>query len=920
MSQKTKVNKFLAGAVTATMVATAVVPTAALAAKPSEGFSDVGHLAPETLAELDRVVELGLMTGFGNAGLFKPETYMNRGQVAKALAKYEAGKSGMSIAQYYHALKLDGKVQPFADVPKNSSDQELYQASLIVKNAGTFKGVSNKLNPDSNITRGHMASVLVRAFDLKATGKATDFADKGDADTEEIATNMQILKDNGVAKELSDNKFNPNQNVKRIQMASFLLRAYDVENPEAPAGSGITSVKAINDTRYEITFDKAFDKDVAYLIEKEPKRFVIFDGSKNEHSVINDNNNIMNASSVTFDADKKVATITLPKVPTTDINYTIALMDNVDNAAAKVIAKSSPQVLVKGIETPSADVNTVQDKLVIDFKQKMKETAKEVDKYELRDNKGKVLGDLDEFVTGEGVWVDGTTKKAVEFKLKKTADRKDYLLEAGKEYKIYVKEELVTDDGAKLSDSKRTITFKTPSVNEARPEAKFATFSGKTIVVHFDKDLENKEANLDRLTKVKTATGDDVKITKAVADGKKLTVTVDEDLDKNTSYKVTLPENSVENAYFYNALNKAVDKKAESQEDIAVKQMKASFVKDNSEKAVADLVLAFDQNVLEELTSLEIRVDGETYELESDATIEYGKNPKELVIKNVETSFNNLQLEDGKSYEVVAKAGAVKTDSPSEPTNKEELKDTVKSTINVAAPRAKRMELVSAEEIVVEFDQSIEGTIKPNKVTVDKSYLIDRDGKVDENTNGISDVNNLKVTVNGNKVTIKTAKADVKFNTGAEQVVKFEPNAFKGKNGVENKEVKVGQTEKTQTTTDYAFVDNAAPEMIGAYVKELNKVEITYSEAFTVTAGENFASQYTFEGTEDRNYGSTTAAQGEQNSVEITFTPVEGATAFKVDKNYPDAKVKYSSKTGFEVKDTNGNKAKSQTLTGISAN
>src|SRR5690606_18906992 len=123
----------------------------------------------------------------------------------------------------------------------------------------------------------------------------------------------------------------------------------------------------------------------------------------------------------------------------------------------------------------------------------------------------------------------------------------------------------------------------------------------------------------------------------------------------------------VANAYFYNALNKAGNVKAQAQDDVAVSSVKAAFERDTTDDKKANLILAFNQNVKEKISDgkVEIKVSGKTYTLQEDAVVEYGANGKELKIKDVKSAFEDdaevgLELENGKTYEIVVKAGAVK--------------------------------------------------------------------------------------------------------------------------------------------------------------------------------------------------------------------------------------------------------------------
>lgn len=246
-NQPKKYQKFVATAATATLVASAIVPVAS-----AKSFTDTDSLAEVTKAELDRAVELGLMSGIGNE--FQPYVYMNRGQVAKALAKYIAGQDDQTIAEYYETNELANNVKAFDDVPASTKDQELYQASLIVKHAGVFTGLNNKLSPASEISRQHMAKVLVNAFGLEATDEEVEIKDLDKA-VAEHRDNIVILAQNGVTLPV-EGMFKPADSVKRIQMASFLVRAYDAVAETTPA---IDSVKSIDKDTVQVVLNTEVD-------------------------------------------------------------------------------------------------------------------------------------------------------------------------------------------------------------------------------------------------------------------------------------------------------------------------------------------------------------------------------------------------------------------------------------------------------------------------------------------------------------------------------------------------------------------------------------------------------------------------------------------------------------------------------------
>ncbi|MGX2961717.1 S-layer homology domain-containing protein [Peribacillus sp. JNUCC 23] len=238
--------KFMAASLSVAMVATAVSP--ALAAE-TKSFPDVPATDAHA-ANIAKAVELGLIKGNAD-GTFAPYASITRGQVAKILARY---------------LQLDGKidttgVEPFADVPATHSDKELYEASLVVKKAGVFTGSNGKLNAADNISRQHMAKVIVNTFGLKDNGETVTISDLDKA-TEEMRSYIKILAQHGVTNVTA---YNPTGDVKRGAFASFAVRAIEA-TPEVVVPA-VTSVSAITNTNVSITF-KALEKaNEAFTVE-----------------------------------------------------------------------------------------------------------------------------------------------------------------------------------------------------------------------------------------------------------------------------------------------------------------------------------------------------------------------------------------------------------------------------------------------------------------------------------------------------------------------------------------------------------------------------------------------------------------------------------------------------------------------------
>ncbi len=228
--------KFLAGSVSAALVASAVGPVVANAAS----FSDVNPNDSHA-ADISALVEKGYITGYPD-GTFKPYDNVTRGQVAKIFARILKDQG----------FQVPADKKAFDDVPVDSQDKELVEAAAIVKAAGVMTGSEGKLNPYQPITRQQMAKVLVEAFKLTKpadfTSKITDL-DKADAWARDY---IQTLEANHVT---VVTEYKPTDSVTRAAFASFVKRALDVSavNPK------VESIKAINATTVEVTFKDAIE-------------------------------------------------------------------------------------------------------------------------------------------------------------------------------------------------------------------------------------------------------------------------------------------------------------------------------------------------------------------------------------------------------------------------------------------------------------------------------------------------------------------------------------------------------------------------------------------------------------------------------------------------------------------------------------
>ncbi|MGE7695890.1 S-layer homology domain-containing protein [Lysinibacillus sp. NPDC094177] len=250
-NQPKKYKKFVATAATATLVASAIVPVASAA-----GFTDVKGNSHEEA--INALADAGIINGYAD-GTFKPNQTINRGQVVKLLGRW------LESEGYEAPADWDTK-QRFNDLPL-TAEKELVKYAALAKDAGVFAGSNGNLNYTQTMQRQQMAVVLVRAIneiydlDLVKEYKAEKFKseisdlDKAfSAEQREAITALEYAELTNAAT-LPGKAFNPANSITRGQFASFLYRTINID-ATTPVDA---SVKAINNTTVEVTFDEEQD-------------------------------------------------------------------------------------------------------------------------------------------------------------------------------------------------------------------------------------------------------------------------------------------------------------------------------------------------------------------------------------------------------------------------------------------------------------------------------------------------------------------------------------------------------------------------------------------------------------------------------------------------------------------------------------
>lgn len=155
-------------------------------------------------AAIDKLTGMQIISGYPD-GTYKPAENISREQSAILMVK---------------SLRLDMANRPVPKASDVGTDNSYYQAIATVMAEGIFAGDNGKFYPDKTLTRAEMASVLVKAFNLKGNS-SHNFAD---AKNHWGSNAIGILAANGITSGYPDGTFKPDQPVTREEFAVFLSK------------------------------------------------------------------------------------------------------------------------------------------------------------------------------------------------------------------------------------------------------------------------------------------------------------------------------------------------------------------------------------------------------------------------------------------------------------------------------------------------------------------------------------------------------------------------------------------------------------------------------------------------------------------------------------------------------------------------
>lgn len=200
------------------VLAACIAPLKADAATFRDVPADDSHYAA-----IENLASKEILSGY-NDGTFRPNNYVTRAQAAKIIAK------SLNLTSNNEAR------QQFSDVPKNS---EYFDAIQALNERNIIGGYSsdNTFRPSEWLTRAQMAKILTRAFSLEQAQTIT-YPFRDIPNSSSFKYDIQTIYNAGITNGSTATTFSPNASVTRGQMASFVVRARDgVRAPERTVNS-----------------------------------------------------------------------------------------------------------------------------------------------------------------------------------------------------------------------------------------------------------------------------------------------------------------------------------------------------------------------------------------------------------------------------------------------------------------------------------------------------------------------------------------------------------------------------------------------------------------------------------------------------------------------------------------------------------
>jgi hypothetical protein len=188
----------------------------------------------------------GLTEGLRGGDSYGPRRDVNRGQMASFIARFIEDATGQTLQEG------DG----FRDVPDSYAHSDnINKIEQIGVTSGTRRSNGEEFDPLADVSRAQMASFISRALTYIEDGQgqpetvpprtALDYFPDDDGSVHE--KNINALADVGIVAGYKDGTYGWADSVKRDQMASFVMRAYDYL-VEENVGGGDTTAPVVQTT------------------------------------------------------------------------------------------------------------------------------------------------------------------------------------------------------------------------------------------------------------------------------------------------------------------------------------------------------------------------------------------------------------------------------------------------------------------------------------------------------------------------------------------------------------------------------------------------------------------------------------------------------------------------------------------------
>jgi hypothetical protein len=139
-------------------------------------------------------------------------------------------------ALFFGAGSTTASAQGFSDVPQSSA---FYKEILHLSERGIIQGDGNgKFEPSKSVTRGDAAIMIGRVLGYSGEQQETSFDDVGKSSA--ASGYIQQAYENGVIQGYGDDRFGPNDSIKRGDMALLMSRAFNFEEEAINRFSDVT--------------------------------------------------------------------------------------------------------------------------------------------------------------------------------------------------------------------------------------------------------------------------------------------------------------------------------------------------------------------------------------------------------------------------------------------------------------------------------------------------------------------------------------------------------------------------------------------------------------------------------------------------------------------------------------------------------